>query len=179
MKAQFLEMAKKLVAEKELKDYFMEKIMKEIGDENCSDDTFQKLVDEIRQNYDITGDDEEKIINAVIKFHPEENMKNFYFGKTIPVVFCDIDGTLIVNGEINKKTLKLLKKMESKGELIAIWTGGDIKNHACKEVIESLGWIILSKYDFSGCQVEVVVDDLPEEKFRKEYKINADKYIQV
>jgi hypothetical protein len=100
-------------------------------------------------------------------------------GQLMPGVFCDVEGTLVTaSEELNEKVLAQLKEY-AKTKPVTLWTGGDLDR--VKKLVRSLGveWPVVSKYDFDGCTVEIAIDDLPKEKFEKDYRISSQKFIQV
>lgn len=97
----------------------------------------------------------------------------------IPGVFCDIEGTLLIDGKINEKVLEMLKKYSTE-KAVTIWTGGDAEGYQ-KELakIGITGFPVLSKHIFSGCKVEIAIDDWPKEALEKEYNLTIKKLLQV
>lgn len=105
----------------------------------------------------------------------EEIMK----GESIQGVFCDIEGTLIINGEINKEILEKLNLYEKEGKMITLWTDGD-KNELQKILDEnSIKYLLQSKFDYAGAVAEIVIDDSDENTFNARTKIYAKEFIQV
>jgi len=109
-------------------------------------------------------------------------------------VFCDIDGTLVLDWHINAKTTEKLKLYHEEWKHIQLWTAGNIYNkkkllnnlltefEALWLSLEDLAqmWIvdqyrlkstwkicrdIVNKYDYEWLQPEVVIDDRNYEKF--------------
>lgn len=96
-------------------------------------------------------------------------------------IFCDIDKTFLIDGQINEKVFRMLKDYEKQEKKIHLWTGGgsiDIFQKMFKNFF-SIEWTIFDKHDFAGCEVEIVIDDMPEEEFTKIYEIKFKKYIRV
>lgn len=99
-------------------------------------------------------------------------------GEVLPGVFCDIEGTLFVKGEINPAILEKLNEY-SKDRAVTLWTGGDVHDLRKRLAYNRIYYPLVSKYDFYDCKVETVIDDLTPEEFFKEYGIVASEYIQV
>mgnify|MGYP001577192225 CR=1 FL=1 len=100
--------------------------------------------------------------------------------KMIPGVFCDVEGTLILNdrSKVNSDILSTLEQMKDKP--VTLWTGGDVKE--VEKVLIGLkirDFPVVGKNVFKGCEVEIVYDDLDEKEFQKQYGIKAKKYIRV
>lgn len=101
-------------------------------------------------------------------------------GEMLPGVFCDIEGTLLAgNDEVNPLVAEKLEKF-SADRAITLWTGGDVERiqkllakHSFRK------FPLVSKYDFFGCKVQTVLDDLPAEEFEKEYGITCQEYLRV
>lgn len=96
-------------------------------------------------------------------------------------IFCDIDETFLIEGQINEKVFRMLKDYEQQEKKIHLWTGGgsiDIFQKILKKIF-SIEWTIFDKHDFKGCEVEIAIDDLPEEEFSIKYGIKFKIYIRV
>lgn len=94
-------------------------------------------------------------------------------------VFCDIEGTLLVQDRINPKVLTQLKEYEKQGKPIHLWTGGNVEEYEKKLLSKDIDYNLFSKNDFHGCDVEIIIDDLSQERFVEMYNITARKFIQV
>lgn len=105
----------------------------------------------------------------------EEVMK----GEEIHGVFCDIEGTLIVNGEINKEILEKLNLYEKEGKMITLWTDGD--KDELQKILDgnNIKYPLQSKFDYAGAVAEIVIDDSDENTFNARTKIYAKEFIQV
>lgn len=99
-------------------------------------------------------------------------------GKTLRGIFVDFQGTIVVNGKLNEKVLKIIKDLQSNRSLCII---SDSNLGEVHSILEKLGisYPILSKFELKGATLETVIDDLPQERFRKEYEIIPQQYIQV
>jgi len=96
-------------------------------------------------------------------------------------VFCDICGTLFDGGatRVNDALLKTLREYEKQGKVIHLWTGGNPDTYRKNILRFGINWPILEKWKFEGKTMEIVIDDDPEEKFLREYRIKAQKFISV
>src|SRR3989344_4376519 len=99
-------------------------------------------------------------------------------GEILPGVFCGIEGTLFIKGEIKPAILEKLNEC-SKDRAVTLWTGGNVDNPRTRLAYNRIYYPLVSKYDFYDCKVETVIDDLTPEEFFKEYRIVASEYIQV
>ncbi len=119
---------------------------------------------------------EKEIIEKVRNW--ERKTAGRFEGKYLEGVFIDFQGTLVVDGKINQKIQKKIEELGSDKQFCII-SDSDPKNVQTK--LKGFGFTcpILSKFDLKGAELEVVIDDFPEEKFRKEYGIIPKKYIQV
>jgi len=134
---------------------------------------------EARAQYGWEGSDEE-IMDRLQNFHPEKEMSLQFSDQVIPGVFCDVEGTLLdfLGESIQLEVAGMLKKYESEGKSITLWSGGDPKEIEQELKVAGIDqWPLLSKYDFRGCVVEVAIDDIPEEKLLKDYGIKVETYI--
>lgn len=110
-------------------------------------------------------------------------------GQKISGVYADIDGTILEyvpiwspkewQQKLRKDTVDLLKKYESEGKPITLWTGGDVKQK--EAYLRSLGitWPVVSKYDYAGATAEIVVDDTDRGAFILQSKILPKTYIDT
>lgn len=94
-------------------------------------------------------------------------------------LFCDIQGTLLVENKINKKVLSVLKKYERDGKKITIWTDGNPITY--EKILYSMGvmYPVKSKFDYSGGVVEIAIDDMDQYTFSAITKITAEYFIKV
>lgn len=83
--------------------------------------------------------------------------------------FVDLEGTLFVEGELNKEMLQRVNH-HSVG-CINLWTGGDVSAMAeiCRR--RKLPWMVISKWLFRGATVEQAFDDLSEEELASQYGV--------
>lgn len=110
-------------------------------------------------------------------------------GKRITGVYCDVDGTLIDyvgihsgkewTQKLRQSVVDLLKKYETEGKDIYIWTGGDVQKKAA--YLKSL-WItrpMVNKYDYAWATAEIVIDDTDQNTFILQSKILPETYIDT
>ena len=104
----------------------------------------------------LIGSDEE--VAEQIKNFKHQPKSSIFAGKFFPGVYCDIEGTLLKDGEINIPVLEKLKEL-SKEKPITLWTGGKIED--LKKILASNGiiWKLISKNDLTGAEVETAYDD--------------------
>jgi len=100
-------------------------------------------------------------------------------GEKLDGVFCDIDGTLIVNGNINEKTLSVLKQYEAEGKQITLWTDGNKETTSVLLANLGVSYPLMAKMDYAGAEVEIALDDFDEFAFNARTKITARTFIQV
>ena len=118
----------------------------------------------------------EEIMKRLAEFRSEREMAKYFSGTTIPGVFCDVEGTLLDwNGNLNQEVVAMLEKYEAEGKAVSLWSGGDPKEILQK--LKDIKWPFLSKYDFEGCVMETVIDDVPSAKLQKDYGIQAKQYV--
>ena len=98
-------------------------------------------------------------------------------GEWLEGVFCDIDGTLIIDGNINEKTLSLLKKYDSEGKQITLWTDGDVKVTESILTDRGISYPLVQKIDYAGAEVEIAIDDFDEFAFTARTKITARTFV--
>lgn len=136
-----------------------------------------------QNEFDIAGSTEkvrEKLKEIMSRKDEATPVKDLIGDEVLKGVFCDIEGTLLSSdGAVNESVLQMLEKEEGK-RAVSIWTGGDTEK--LQKKLYQLGvkkFPILSKYSFKGCEVEVVIDDLSQDEFKKRYGIKSQKYIQI
>lgn len=100
-------------------------------------------------------------------------------GKEIPGVYCDIEGTLLVDGIPQESVLAMLQEYESQGVPVTIWTLGNVAELGT--VIQQAGihYPVRSKMDYTGAIAEIVIDNDSEETFRARTKITPKTFIRV
>lgn len=105
----------------------------------------------------------------------EEVMK----GEKITGVYCDIEGTILVDGVLNQKVFNFLQACKQQGKQITIWTDGNVEELG--EKLKNIGLLypVKSKFDYAGAIAEIVIDDFDEYTFGAQTKISAEKFIKV
>lgn len=100
-------------------------------------------------------------------------------GQDIFGVYCDIEGTLLINDMLQEEVLNKLNAYSEQGLTVTIWTLGDVEHYS--RLIGSMGikYPVRSKMDYFGATAEIVIDDDSEESFRAKTKINPKKFIRV
>lgn len=125
---------------------------------------------------------EEEIIQKLEQIKLEGQKQIDVAKDVIKGVFCDTAGTLLVGekgDELNLQTVELLKLLELQGHKITIWTGGDEKQYAQILKAKGITWPVVSKYDYENKRIEIAIDDLPQKKYEKDYRIFAEKFIKI
>ena len=99
--------------------------------------------------------------------------------REISGVYCDIEGTLLVDGVLQEQVLDQLEAFEAQGLSITIWTLGSLEE--LEPLIQGAGirYPVKNKAHFSGAIAEIVIDDEPEEVFRAKTLITPKLYIRV
>ncbi|MBP6910549.1 HAD hydrolase family protein [Patescibacteria group bacterium] len=142
---------------------------------------------EYTQKYFPGLDTKEKMLEYMmnVKLDLPEVMK----GQRVEGVFCDVDGTLIEYAaagspdegtqKLREEVVTLLKKYESEGKTITIWTGGNLEEKTT--YLRSLGITrpIVSKYNYAGATAAIVIDDIGLEAFQMQSKITAETFIDA
>lgn len=142
---------------------------------DCNDSRSAEHIANARE-IGVTGTDEE-VFKTILDFEYKPQDPKL-IGKFFPGVFCDLEGTLFVNGEVNAKLLERLKEL-SKTKPITLWTAGDIEEYRKKLISNGIVWKLVSKRDFFGAEVEFALDDLSYEIFQAEYGIKVGKFEQI
>ncbi|MBI4164020.1 MAG: hypothetical protein HY512_04100 [Candidatus Aenigmarchaeota archaeon] len=105
-------------------------------------------------------------------------------------VFCDVEGTLIKDGELRGEIVRQLIDY-SREHPITLWTGGDraelsrkvlpMLEEFCKGQKTNLHMRtpIMSKYSFGGYSPDIVLDDMEQEEFVSMYGMVPKNYIRV
>lgn len=108
----------------------------------------------------------------------EKPQGSSFEGRYLEGVFCDIEGTLIQNGQVNQE-LKAELEAKAQEKPITIWTDGDIKE--ANRVLRPAGitWKVVPKSEFAGARVAEAYDDLSPEEFREKTNIEVLNYHQV
>jgi hypothetical protein len=141
----------------------------------------QRAMKRAETEFDLVGslDEVQKMLEEYRKDCSSGKIKNLAGEDIIPGIFCDVEGTLVYEGIVNQTIVDKLEKL-SKTKAVSIWTGGETKE--AEKMLYNLGvnkWPVLSKYDFAGCRVETIFDDLPKKKFEEDYDIHTSDYRKV
>jgi len=154
----------------------------------------EECIAEARNKLGLTGSDERVtgfLTSRELVLLPKKQLGS------IPGVFCDVDGTLLLHsGEINQAVVDKLIGY-SQTHPITIWTGGSLNDvyvtlgeqleKACRQYMEQTGektnlhlrTPLLPKELFSGSKPEIVIDDLSEHMFKNRYGMEPGTYILV
>lgn len=108
----------------------------------------------------------------------EKPQSSTFSGRYLDGVFCDVEGALVQNGQVNQE-LKAELETKSQEKPITIWTDGDIKE--LSPVLRQAGiiWKIVPKCEFAGARVTEAYDDLSPEEFKGKTNIEVLDYHQV
>lgn len=145
--------------------------------------SLEKELELARKEFGITGSIEEvRAELGKLQTKGDGRAKEFVGDEIIPGVFFDIEGTVLYSDHsgVNQEVMAQVQIYEKNGKPITFWTGADVR-----EIERLLFKMCIKKYPvvskdlFRGCRVELVYDDLPEDEFREEYGIVAEKYIQI
>ncbi len=126
--------------------------------------------------HNLTGKD---FITELKRISTELPIKKAMPGKEISGVYCDIEGTLLIDGAVQRAVLQQLHDYEAQGLPVTIWTLGDIGE--LEPIIRNAGiaYPIRNKMDYSGAIAEIVIDNDSEETFRAKTQITPKQFIQV
>ena len=100
-------------------------------------------------------------------------------GEELAGVFCDIDGTLLMNGKPNIEVLEMLKGYEAKGKAIMLWTLGNISETKATLSENGISYPLQNKLDFAGAVVEIAIDDEDRNSFFLKTRVHARQFIRV
>ena len=118
---------------------------------------------------------------AIIEFlkSVSDARKEVMKGVKISGVYCDVEGTILVEGQLIQKVVTKLEGYEQQGKTITLWSDGNIDE--LKQKLEALGiaYPLKSKFDHAGAIAEIVIDDQDEYTFGARTKISAEKFICV
>lgn len=157
----------------------------------------QENIERARKELGIKGSDED-VAYVLQNYQARISSLGLRMGATIiPGTFCDIEGTLLVNDEINTDVLKMLIDY-SQTSAINFWTGADVKEiakrvgskleKACSAYEQESGTRtnlhlrtpILSKQMFAGVKPYRVIDDLSLSELQEQYRFQEPlEYIKV
>ncbi len=142
---------------------------------------------ELTQKYFPWSDTVEKMLDFVL--HVNVDIPEVMKWERIEGVYVDVDGTLIdyvpiwstLEGtqQLRQKVVELLKKYESEGKKIIIWTWGDVQMKEKYLRTLWITWPVVSKYDYAGAVAEIVLDDNDKSAFILKSKILPLTYIDT
>ena len=185
-----------IITDDELESFYETHIKKEKEDDPFKPIIIKHLRPHIRSFMREYGMDKEEAFNILRDYYEAEKRgERFIFNpkdlnqnkktKYYDAVFCDIEGTLIKDGEFNKELFEELKNY-AKEKPVNIWTGGGLYfmlkpgNYFRRNFDkEGMFFPLLEKRLFKGNKVEIAIDDLPKDLFEREYGIKVNKYIRV
>lgn len=84
-----------------------------------------------------------------------------------------------MNGQVNTNVLDKLNNFSKQGKYIYLYTGGDAKILSQKLIQQNIRFLVTSKYNFDGAQVEIAIDNEPERSLKDKYRISARMFIKV
>ncbi len=139
---------------------------------------FQSIMEKVKEYFPSFAQCEPAIIIEFLKSvsdSREEVMK----GVKLSGVYCDVEGTVLVEGKVNEKVVAMLARYEGQGKTIMLWSDGDIKVLA--ETLANLGitYPLTSKFDHAGAIAEIVIDDQDEFTFGARTKIAAETFLRA
>ena len=148
----------------------------------CHEDFVPKVLEKAKKEFGFVGS-EEDVKNRLEAIREkggdqEGGLAEKWKDKIFPGVFCDIEGTLFVDSKVNDKVLEMLKR-HSETKPVTLWSGGALGEIKKKLLADEIIYPLVSKYAFRGCDVEVVIDDLPKDEFMEKYGILSCEYVQV
>lgn len=100
-------------------------------------------------------------------------------GKTFSGIFCDIEGTLLIDSKVHNKVFEFLKQNEKEGKDISLWTDGNLSEIQLLLDANSVSYKLYAKRDFAGAIVEMAIDDMDEISFSAITKIFVEKFLPV
>lgn len=129
------------------------------------------------RNIGLLGTDSE-VIEQIIGYVYQPVPNKYFAGRFFAGVFCDIEGTLLVDNKVNGELLITLKEL-SKGRQITLWTGGNLREIKETLLKNKITWKLVPKSSFSGAEVEMAIDDEPYTVFHEKYGIEVKDFIQI
>ncbi len=99
---------------------------------------------------------------AIIEKAHEARLKKTGNAKITAGVFCDVEGTLLIQGALNKPLANYLSCLHEKGVPVTIFTGGDIEKLTRELITRGFSEVLLpirKKDEFFGHCLEVLIDD--------------------
>lgn len=98
-----------------------------------------------------------------------------FAGQQFPDLFCDVEGTLIVDGQLNDRVVTYLRK-QAEVRPITIWTGGNVQEYR-RQLANKLPYKVVSKYLFGGTTITTAIDNEIRGWLEKSYRFNIEQLI--
>lgn len=146
----------------------------------CHEDLVPKVLEKAKNEFGFVGSKEEvrNRLEEIRKGDQVGELAEKWKDKIFPGIFCDIEGTLFVNEKVNDNVLEMLKKF-AEAKPVTLWSGGDLVEIKKKLIANGIAYPLVSKYPFRGCDVEIIIDDLPQSEFMEKYGILSREYVQI
>lgn len=142
---------------------------------NESQDRIQMILKRARHEIGMTGPDETIIANILDR--SEKPAEGMFPGQSFPGVFCDIEGTILLDGnQINHPLVDRLHDFEKEGQPVTLWTGGDVEELANRMILAELPWKVIPKQILAGSTVWTVFDDESYGDFVDKYNIQCEDF---
>lgn len=100
-------------------------------------------------------------------------------GEIVAGCFCDIEGTLVVDGLVVPHVLIYLQSLEADGWSVALWTDGDLDELGELLHTQGVNYPLHAKADYAGATVGRAVDDFDLAAFVARTKIRPQSFIHV
>lgn len=137
----------------------------------------QKGIAETKKFFPSLKDETDENVIAFIK-KVSADRPELMKGLKINGVYCDVEGTVLIDGKPNDKVLQKLSEYAAENKQITLWTDGDVQKLQAKLRKLKVNYPVASKFDFAGAIAEIVIDDQDEYTFTANTKISAEKFIQ-
>ncbi len=108
-----------------------------------------------------------------------KNREEVRKGENLTGVYCDVEGTILVDGNVNQKVVEQLSQYEAEGKQVTLWTDGDAGQLQALLQSKGVSYPVCQKADFAGSQVEIAIDDMDELAFTARTKIQALTFIRI
>ena len=110
----------------------------------------------------------------ISNYKPKAKIEPQYFEG----VFCDIEGTLIIDRRLNTDLAEELQRY-SREKTVNIWTGQNLNKVTSLLKLNNIEFPLLSKDWYKGSEVELAIDDLEENVLKDDYGITAREYRKI
>ncbi len=74
----------------------------------------------------------------------------------------DVDGTLIVDGQLNKVVASFIERERATGRTVVVWTGGDPVEAKARLAALGFNTEVVEKPSYRGVHIALAIDDRPE-----------------